>query len=162
MYNLYKTELPNFSPSSKSKNSLPKSTNTRNRKLKINKLLSRKDLNEKIQNISLNRQLLSEKYLDFIIKEKLNYADVDKITNYYSKKIEQYKQKYDENQNLIIKKKEELKDLNMALYTSLVNHIKFETTENVDVEQVDDIEKTKKEIKATEHKIEIFKDLYNP
>ena len=86
MYNLYKTELPNFSPSSKSKNSLPKSTNTRNRKLKINKLLSRKDLNEKIQNISLNRQLLSEKYLDFIIKEKLNYANVDKITNYYSKK----------------------------------------------------------------------------
>ena len=161
MYNLYKTELPNFSPSSKSKNSLPKSTNTRNRKLKINKLLSRKDLNEKIQNISLNRQLLSEKYLDFIIKEKLNYADVDKITNYYSKKIEQYKQKYDENQNLIIKKKEELKDLNMALYTSLVNHIKFETTENVDVEQVDDIEKTKKEIKAKEHQIEIFKDLYN-
>ena len=161
MHNIYKTELPNFLSFSKSKNSLPKTTRNRNKKIKINNLLSRKDLNKKIQNISLNRQLLNEKYLDFIINEKLNYADVDKITNYYSKKIDENKQKFDENQNLINKKKNELKNLNIALYTTLVNHMKFKSTEKIDVKRDEDIEKTKKEIKTKEHQIEIFKDLYN-
>ena len=161
MHNIYKTELPNFLSFSKSKKSLPKTTRNRNKKIKINNLLSRKDLNKKIQNISLNRQLLNEKYLDFIINEKLNYADVDKITNYYSKKIDEQKQKFDENQNLINTKKKELKDLNIALYTTLVNHMKFKSTEKIDVKRDEDIEKTKKEIKTKEHQIEIFKDLYN-
>ena len=161
MYNLYKTELPNFKSVPNTKRSSLESTKKRTKKIKINNLLSRNDLNKKIKNLSLNRKLLSEKYLDFMIQEKLNYADVEKIINHYSKKIDDYLQKYDENKNLINKKKQELNDLNMTLYTNLVQHMKFETTEKVDLKQEEEIEKTKKEIKAKEHEIEVFKDLLN-
>ena len=161
MYNLYKTELPNFKSVPNSRSSFPKSTKNKTKKIKINNLLSRNDLNKKIKNISLSRKLLSENYLDFMIQEKLNYADVEKIINHYSKKIDEYTQRYDENKNLINKKKKELKDLNMTLYTNLVNHMKFETTEKVDLKQEEEIEKTKKEIKVKEHEIEVFKDLLN-
>ena len=161
MYNLYKTELPNFKSVPNSRSSFPKSTKNKTKKIKINNLLSRNDLNKKIKNISLNRKLLSENYLDFMIQEKLNYADVEKIINHYSKKIDEYTQRYDENKNLINKKKQELNDLNMTLYTNLVQHMKFETTEKVDLKQEEEIEKTKKEIKAKEHEIEVFKDLLN-
>ena len=161
MYNLYKTELPNFKSVPNTKRSSLESTKKRTKKIKINNLLSRNDLNKKIKNLSLNRKLLSEKYLDFMIQEKLNYADVEKIINHYSKKIDEYIQRYDENKNLINKKKQELNDLNMTLYTNLVQHMKFETTEKVDLKQEEEIEKTKKEIKAKEHEIEVFKDLLN-
>ena len=161
MYNLYKTELPNFKSVPNTKRSSPESIKKRTKKIKINNLLSRNDLNKKIKNLSLNRKLLSEKYLDFMIQEKLNYADVEKIINHYSKKIDEYIQRYDENKNLINKKKQELNDLNMTLYTNLVQHMKFETTEKVDLKQEEEIEKTKKEIKAKEHEIEVFKDLLN-
>ena len=79
MYNLYKTELPNFKSVPNTKRSSLESTKKRTKKIKINNLLSRNDLNKKIKNLSLNRKLLSEKYLDFMIQEKLNYADVEKI-----------------------------------------------------------------------------------
>ena len=160
MYNLYKTELPNFISSPSSKKNIPNSTRKKIKKIKINNLLSRSDLNKKIIEQSVNRKLLSENYLDFMIQEKLIYADVDKITNHYSKKIDEYKQKFDENQNLIIKKKEELKNLNMTIYSNLISHINFEGTDKVDDRPEQEIEKTQKEIKAKEHQIEVFKDLY--
>ena len=160
MFNLYKTELPNFISSPSSKKNIPNSTRKKIKKIKINNLLSRSDLNKKIIEQSVNRKLLSENYLDFMIQEKLIYADVDKITNHYSKKIDEYKQKFDENQNLIIKKKEELKNLNMTIYSNLISHINFEGTDKVDDRPEQEIEKTQKEIKAKEHQIEVFKDLY--
>ena len=160
MFNLYKTELPNFISSPSSKKNIPNSTRNKIKKIKINNLLSRSDLNKKIIEQSVNRKLLSENYLDFMIQEKLIYADVDKITNHYSKKIDEYKQKFDENQNLIIKKKEELKNLNMTIYSNLVSHINFEDTDKVEDRPEQEIEKTQKEIKAKEHQIEVFKDLY--
>ena len=161
MFNLYKTELPYSNSSPKSKNKFPKSTKNKNKKIQINNLLSRKDLNKKIINSSLNRKLLSENYLDFLIKEKLIYADIDKIAAHYSKKIDEYKQRYDENQNIINQKRKELQDLNMELYKNIVNHMQFENTENFDERPDQEIEKTKKEIKAKEHQIEVFKDIYN-
>ena len=162
MHNIFKTELRNCASNPNFKNKLPLTTKNRNKKIIINNLLSRKDLNKKILNNSLNKKLLSGSYLNFMIQEKLAYADVDKIIDHYSKKIDEYKKKYDENQNIILKKKQELYNLNMDLYTNLVKNYKFEESHIEDDEkQREEIEKTKKEVKAKEHQIEIFKDLYN-
>ena len=161
MYNLYKTELKNYNFTSSYKNKSPKSTKVKPKKIKINNLLSRNDLNKKIINESKNRKILSENYLDFMIKEKLNYASVDKIISHYSNKIDEYKKKYDENQNIIKKKKEELKNMNMALYTTLVKYVQFYGKENEEEKPEDEIDKVKKEIQAKEHEIEVYKDLYN-
>ena len=161
MYNLYKTELKNYNFTSSYKNKSPKSTKVKPKKIKINNLLSRNDLNKKIINESKNRKILSENYLDFMIKEKLNYASVDKIISHYSNKIDEYKKKFDENQNIIKKKKEELKNMNMALYTTLVKYVQFYGKENEEEKPKDEIENVKKEIQAKEHEIEVYKDLYN-
>ena len=161
MYNLYKTELKNYNFTSSYKNKSPKSTKVKPKKIKINNLLSRNDLNKKIINESKNRKILSENYLDFMIKEKLNYASVDKIISHYSNKIDEYKKKYDENQNIIKKKKEELKNMNMALYTTLVKYVQFYGKENEEEKPEDEIDNVKKEIQAKEHEIEVYKDLYN-
>ena len=161
MYNLYKTELKNYNFTSSYKNKSPKSTKVKPKKIKINNLLSRNDLNKKIINESKNRKILSEHYLDFMIKEKLNYASVDKIISHYSNKIDEYKKKFDENQNIIKKKKEELKNMNMALYTTLVKNLQFYGKENEEEKPEDEIDKVKKEIQAKEHEIEVYKDLYN-
>ena len=161
MYNLYKTELKNYNFTSSYKNKSPKSTKVKPKKIKINNLLSRNDLNKKIINESKNRKILSENYLDFMIKEKLNYASVDKIISHYSNKIDEYKKKFDENQNIIKKKKEELKNMNMALYTTLVKYVQFYGKENEEEKPEDEIDKVKKEIQAKEHEIEVYKDLYN-
>ena len=161
MYNLYKTELKNYNFTSSYKNKSPKSTKVKPKKIKINNLLSRNDLNKKIINESKNRKILSENYLDFMIKEKLNYASVDKIISHYSNKIDEYKKKFDENQNIIKKKKEELKNMNMALYTTLVKYLQFYGKENEEEKPEDEIDKVKKEIQAKEHEIEVYKDLYN-
>ena len=161
MYNLYKTELKNYNFTSSYKNKSPKSTKIKPKKIKINNLLSRNDLNKKIINESKNRKILSENYLDFMIKEKLNYASVDKIISHYSNKIDEYKKKFDENQNIIKKKKEELKNMNMALYTTLVKYVQFYGKENEEEKPEDEIDKVKKEIQAKEHEIEVYKDLYN-
>ena len=105
MYNLYKTELPNFKSVPNSRSSFPKSTKNKTKKIKINNLLSRNDLTKKIITESWTRQQLSENYLDFMIKEKLDYANIDKIVEHYSSKIDEYKKKYDKNIDIIKKKK---------------------------------------------------------
>ena len=79
MHNIFKTELRNCASNPNFKNKLPLTTKNRNKKIIINNLLSRKDLNKKILNNSLNKKLLSGSYLNFMIQEKLAYADVDKI-----------------------------------------------------------------------------------
>ena len=161
MYGLYKTELKNLNSSRASKSKISDATKIRIKKFQINNLLSRNDLNKKIINNSLNRKLLSENYLDFMIQEKLTYADVEKIIEHYSKKIDDYKKKHDENKNLILKKKEELNNLNMKIYKDLVNHMQFKGTKIEDEKPDEEKEKIIKEIKMNEHKLEIFKDLLN-
>ena len=161
MYGLYKTELKNLNSSRASKSKISDATKIRIKKFQINNLLSRNDLNKKIINNSLNRKLLSENYLDFMIQEKLTYADVEKIIEHYSKKIDDYKKKHEENKNLILKKKEELNNLNMKIYKDLVNHMQFKGTKIEDEKPDEEKEKIIKEIKMNEHKLEIFKDLLN-
>ena len=162
MHSLYQTELKTINSTQRIKRFFPNSTTNKKTKIQLNNLLSRNDLNKKIKERSLVRTLLSDDYLKYIIKEKLNYADIDKITEHYSKKIFVYQKRYDENKILINKKKEELNNLNMELYKNLMNHMNFENTENAEDKLYDEeIEKTKKEIKTKELQIEIFKDMYN-
>ena len=162
MHSLYQTELKTINSTQRIKKLFPNSTTNKKTKTQLNNLLSRNDLNKKIKERSLVRTLLSDDYLKYIIKEKLNYADIDKITEHYSKKIFVYQKRYDENKILINKKKEELNNLNMELYKNLMNHMNFENTENAEEKLYDEeIEKTKKEIKTKELQIEIFKDMYN-
>ena len=127
--------------------------------LYLNKTLSRNDINKNLIEKSLNRELLNDNYLEFIIHEKIKYADVDKIIEYYSERINYKLKKYNQNEILIKKKKQELKNLNMEIYSNVVKFVKLE---NIKDDYYDkEIDKTKKEINHKEHQIEIFQELYN-
>ena len=127
--------------------------------LYFNKTLSRNDINKNLIEKSLNRELLNDNYLEFIIHEKIKYADVDKIIEYYSERINYKLKKYNQNEILIRKKKQELKNLNMEIYSNVVKFVKLE---NIKDDYYDkEIDKTKKEINHKEHQIEIFQELYN-
>ena len=73
----------------KSENNSPLniSNMSENKKIYFNKTLSRNDINKKIIERSINKEILNDNYLEFIIHEKIKYADVDKIIEYYSEKI---------------------------------------------------------------------------
>ena len=161
MYNLFPTELKNDNNITTSQRLIPTSVKDTTKKIKINNLLSRNDLTKKIITESWTRQQLSENYLDFMIKEKLDYANIDKIVEHYSSKIDEYKKKYDENIDIIKKKKEELKNIKILIYETLVKYIQFDETKNEEEKPSDELEKLKKEISSKEHQIEAYKELYN-
>ena len=127
----------------------------------FNKTLSRKDINQKISEKNINKELLNDNYLEFIIHEKIKYADMDKITEYYSQKIKSKLKMYNDNEILIEKKKKELNELNMSIYSNLVKNIKCEDFTSNEEFYNKEIEEIKKEIKHKEHVIEIYKDIYN-
>ena len=162
MNNLFPTEVKNDN-NNISLSQIIISTLNKNipEKIKINNLISRNDLTKKIITESQNRKKLSENYLDFMIKEKLNYVNVDKIIEHYDSKIEVYKKKYDENINIIKQKKEELKNIKIIIYENLIKYIGFNETKNKEEKPNDELEILKKEISSKEHEVEVYTDLYN-
>ena len=162
MNNLFPTEVKNDN-NNISLSQIIISTLNKNsdEKIKINNLISRNDLTKKIITESQNRKKLSENYLDFMIKEKLNYVNVDKIIEHYDSKIEVYKKKYDENINIIKQKKEELKNIKIIIYENLIKYIDFNETKNEEEKPNDELEILKKEISSKEHEVEVYTDLYN-
>lgn len=123
--------------------------------------LSRKELNQKIKERNANRELLNDNYLEFLIHEKIKYADIDKIIDYYSEKIHTKLKEYNDNEILIKKKKEELKQLNLSIYSNLVNSVKFKNVQTKEDYYDKQIEETKKEIKHKLYQINIFQEIYN-
>ena len=162
MNNLFPTEVKNDN-NNISLSQIIISTSNKNipEKIKINNLISRNDLTKKIITESQSRKKLSENYLDFIIKEKLNYVNVDKIIEHYDSKIEVYKKKYDDNINIIKQKKEELKNIKIIIYENLIKYIDFNETKNEEEKPNDELEILKKEISSKEHEVEVYTDLYN-
>ena len=145
---------------SKSEINSPSNINKKN-KIVFNKLLSRNDINKKIIERSINREALNDNYLEFIIHEKIKYADVDKIIEYYSGKINSKLKKYNDNEALISQKKIELQKLNMVIYSELAKNMKFKNVEKNEDFYDKEIDEIKKEIKHKEHQIEIFQEIYN-
>ena len=145
---------------SKSEINSPSNMNQK-KKIIFNKILSRNDINKKIIERSINKEILNDNYLEFIIHEKIKYADVDKIIEYYSEKMNAKIKKYNDNETLISKKKKELQKLNMVIYSELSKNMKFKTVEKKEDFHDKEIDETKKEIKHKEHQIEIFQEIYN-
>ena len=134
---------------------------SKKKKIIFNSILSRKDLNQKIKERNANRELLNDNYLEFIIHEKIKYADVDKIIDYYSDKIHTKIKEYNDNEILIKKKKEELKQLNLSIYSNLIQNFKFKNAQTKEDYYDKQIEETKKEIKHKLYQFNIFEEIYN-
>ena len=143
---------------SKSANNSPK--HIHKKKKFLDKTLSRRDISKKIIEIKNNKQSLNDEYLEYIINEKMKYADIDKIFEYYNERLNSRVKIFNDNLCLIQQKKEYLKKLNLALYGEIVKSIDFVENDQKYEDYHKEIEKIKKEIKFKNHQIDVFQDIY--
>ena len=84
-------------------------------------------LNEKKR----NNKILNEEFLDFLINEKTNFADLDKVEKHYQNLlISQYKT-YNLNKTVLLKKAKEYNTLTTQIETELVSRMNF-SQQNLD------------------------------
>ena len=136
-------------------------TNTNSAKLKSTNETSL--ISNKISKLSqkeASKEALIENFFDYLINENANYANFQKVTDYYEKKLHQNKNKYDLNLDIIKNKKEEIQKLNRYIYSIIIDSVKLE---DKDMELYYDKakEKLKKEIFLSEHELEVYKNTFS-
>ena len=136
-------------------------TNTNSAKLKSTNETSL--IANKISKLSqkeASKEALIENFFDYLINENANYANFQKVTDYYEKKLHQNKNKYDLNLDIIKNKKEEIKKLNHYIYSIIVDSVKLED-KDMEIYYDNVKEKLKKNIFLTEHELEVYKNSFN-
>ena len=129
-------------------------TKSTNETSNISNRLSKKD------NKETEKEKITENFFDYLINENSNFANFEKVTEYYEKKLHQNKNIYDLNLNIIKNKKEEIKNLKIKICNVILNNIKLEDKE-MDLYYERSKEKLKKEITLTEHELEVYKNSFN-
>ena len=107
-----------------------------------------------------SKEALIENFFDYLINENSNYANFEKVTDYYEKKLHQNKNKYDLNLEIIKSKKKEIKQLNKYIYSIIVESVKLED-KTMESYYDNAKEKLNKEIYLTEHELEVYKNTFN-
>ena len=108
----------------------------------------------------LAKDKLTENFFDYLINESSNYANFEKVTEYYENKLRKNKKIHDENLAIIQAKKEELANIKIHIYNIILNNIKLED-QNIDLYYEKIIDKYKKDITLTKHELEVYKNTYN-
>ena len=136
-------------------------TNTNSAKLKSTNETSL--ITNKISKLSqkeASKEALIENFFDYLINENANYANFQKVTDYYEKKLHQNKNKYDLNLDIIKRKKEEIKELNYYMFSIIIDRVKLED-KDMELYYENAKEKLKKEIFLIEHELEVYKSSFN-
>ena len=126
MKELYLTELSNLkrSHSHKTKSKFENKKYTRVENLK------RRTISQNgSHSLSRNSKLFDEtklRFLDFLIHEQTNFADLEKIETYYRSMTVKAHKEYNYKKLLIEKKKEELKALDISIESNILNSLKFQ------------------------------------
>ena len=89
------------------------------------KILDRNNLLKKYKLKKKEDKEIKENFLDFILNENSNYADIDKIIEHYKNIELKKKNEYSNNLLIIKKKKEILKNLNMQINKVLVDNVEI-------------------------------------
>ena len=89
------------------------------------KILDRNNLLKKYKLKKKEDKEIKENFLDFILNENSNYADIDKIIKHYKNIELKKKNEYSNNLLIIKKKKEILNNLNMQINKVLVDNVEI-------------------------------------
>ena len=112
-------------------------------------------LNEKKR----NNKILNEEFLDFLINEKTNFADLDKVEKHYQNLlISQYKT-YNLNKTVLLKKAKEYNTLTTQIETELVSRMNF-SQQNLDSYYDKLINQIQSAIRLKEHEFECYRNTY--
>jgi hypothetical protein len=99
--------------------------------------------------------LTKQDFLEFLIQEETKFADLEKIEDFYDNtKIKKFSQ-FNKNQNLILKKKEQLKKLEETIQMALVSSFKIKEQDLVSYYDKQ-IKELKEKIVVREHDMECY------
>lgn len=112
-------------------------------------------LNEK----NRNNKKLNEEFLDFLINEKTNFADLDKVEKHYQNLIITQYQTFNLNKTLLAKKAKEYNTLTTQIETELVSRINF-SQQNLDSYYDKLINKIRSAIRIKEHEFDCYRNTY--
>ena len=124
------------------------------------KILDRNNLLKKYKLKKKEDKEIKENFLDFILNENSNYADIDKIIEHYKNIELKKKNEYSNNLLIIKKKKEILNNLNMQINKVLVDNVEI-TDKELERFYDNEIESKKREIKLKKHELEMYHQLFN-
>jgi hypothetical protein len=126
MKELYLTELSNFKRSHSHKT---KSKIENKKRFSLMNLKRRTISQDGRLSLSRNSKLFDQtklQFLDFLIEEQTNFADLEKIETYYRSMTVQAHKEYNNKKLLIEKRKEELKALDISIESNILNSLKFQ------------------------------------
>ena len=139
-------------------------TNTLSNKLKStnesSELSNKERRNEKSEKELKEKGKIMENFFDFLINENPNYADFDKVIEYYENKLRNNERIFNQNLDIIKTKKIENEKIQKHIYDIILNNVKL-TNPDIDLYYQNLIEKYKKEITLTQHELEVYKNTFN-
>ena len=106
------------------------------------------------------KEIINENFLDYLINNQTNYANFEKVTEYYESKLRANEKIYNQNLKIIGQKKEEIKNIKKNINDTIFNKITI-TNKHLDTYYSKKTEIIKKSIILYEHELEIYKKLYN-
>ena len=113
---------------------------------------------------SLNKQrkndvILKEEYLNFLINEKTNFADLDKVESHYKSQIITQYSTYNANKTILEEKAKEYNRITTQIETALVSRLDFSQNDfNLYYKKL--IKETNKAIRLKEHELECYRNTY--
>jgi hypothetical protein len=112
--------------------------------------------------IERNQELHKTKqnFLDYIINEQTQYADLEKIEDYYKSITVNNHDKYNKEQALLDTKMKELDKLTSLVHIELIQNVNF-TQDDFENNINNQIELVKEQVVAREHDYECFQNMYN-
>ena len=119
-------------------------------------------VSEVIQSINQktkNDKKMNEEFLDFLINEKTNFADLDKVEKHYQNQIINQYKTFNENKTVIEKKEKEYNMVLNQMESALVSKLNFSKM-NIDYHYERVISQIKASIRLKEHELECYKNTY--
>ena len=136
-------------------------TNTNSIKIKsTNDTSEATNIIQKEKNSPLTKEKLAENFFDYLINVNSNYANFEKVTEYYEMKLARNKSIYDLNLETIQNKKVEIRKLKLKLFNIVLSHINIDDKE-LELYYQQRISQLKQEINYAEHELEIYKNTYS-
>ncbi len=102
---------------------------------------------------------VKENLLEFLIEEKANFADFDKIYEHYQKELKENYRKYNQNKLIIEKKEQEYKSILLSIETKIVNNLTFQKKDSSFYDVI--IDNIKKQIRLKEHELECYTNMHS-
>ncbi len=125
-------------------------------KNKIKRNFNKKEIFNKSK--SSEQVKIKENLLNYLIKEKEQYLNFEKIENYYQEKLQNFIKKYNYNSNLIKQKKVEEKKLNDQFTITLINNMICFKNFNDNYDKI--IDKIKRKILIKTLELDCYNHIY--